>query len=148
MRRIFWIVCVLTCAGCGGTELPEVMGTYDGTAELYNATNFGMVTNEDETVISVTPLEDDPLTAVIGIDRRCSLTASIDQETTVQVAEQTCEWETPITIESWQYAGEGLVSGATLTLELSGEFTRTYTDNSGRDPLTGNHSLTFQGQRL
>lgn len=141
------LLSALSVAGCGGAgRLPEVAGSYDGTSEVYNATNFGMRTFYEEQVITVAPIPDDDARVFVGIDSHCALEASVD-DLSITVMEQTCEWETATTSESWTYAGGGSVTeNGSLMLALGGSYTRTYKDNS--PPLEGNHRLTFEGERL
>lgn len=143
------IALALTSVGCGGDDYTGV-GAYEGSLELYNATNFGMTTNTRPGVITVTPASgDDPNAFIIGVDENCFVRATLSGAS-LTVPNQTCEFSTARADDAWDYEGTGTLDEGQmrLTLELSGTFVRTYTDNSGSPPLMGNHTLKFEGAQL
>ena len=146
IRTCVAAVVVIGCMGCGGA-FATIVGSYDGSAELYNATNFGMVTHTTQSVITVAPIEGEPLIVLVGIDSDCALRAQVsDDDTQITIPTQTCAWSTPTTMELWVYQGEAQLDGDLLSLDLEGTFTRAYP--SGSPPLQGRHTLSFSGDRL
>lgn len=141
-------ILAIALSGCGDDYTG--IGAYEGSAELFNATNFGMTTNTRPAVVTLTPAAGDDANAyILGVNEDCFVRATLDG-TTITVSNQTCEFSTARADDAWNYEGSGTLDEAQLrlTLELSGTFTRTYTDNSGSPPLEGNHKFTFEGTQL
>ncbi len=148
-RSLFSLVALaLVFVACGDDYTG--VGAYEGSAELHNATNFGMNTNTRPAVVTLTPAAGDDANAyILGVNENCFVRATLDG-TSLTVSQQTCDFSTARADDSWNYEGTGTLDEGQmrLKLELSGTFTRTYTDNSGTPALMGNHKFTFDGSQL
>lgn len=145
MRHGIMMLCAaLALVGCGG-GLDALYGTYDGEVELRNATNLGQRTNTQDALVTLTSEPDGSL--LLGITSKCSVSVTLDEASgALTIAAQTCMWDGQRTTDTWTYQGAGNVGEGTLTLDLEGDFTRTYQD--GSPPLTGVHNFDFSGARL
>ena len=136
-----------TALACGPSDVEEVVGSYQGSSELFNATNFGMNTQSVEDVITITPLLDNESEVLIGLDSDCALRATVS-EGELTIASQECRAETQNTSDVWVYEGDGSADGESLTLDLDGTFERVYMAGPlMTPPLKGTHSLKFEGTR-
>lgn len=142
---VVMMACVLVALSGCGDALEDALGAYEGEGKYYNVTSFGMVTTLKTVTLSVTPASSGG-GVILGLDERCALAATLDGQS-LQIASQTCEFEVQRSRDAWIYEGSGSVSGDTLTLELKGTYTRTYTDASGTPALEGRHELSFSGER-
>lgn len=139
------MILLTLCVGCGG--LSDVLGSYEGTSTSYNATNFGMVTESFDDVVTVTPIEESE-DVWVGVSARCAVRATVD-DLALSVGVQSCTWRGPNSTDTWTYQGTGSVSeSGTLMLNLTGTFSRVYDIGPlMTPPLEGNHKLDFSGQR-
>ena len=146
------VVCsfLLFCMACG-EGIEDTWGSYEGTSEFYNATNFGMTTQTKEDVITITPRgggESDVEEVWLGLDSDCVLSATVGDEGALTVADQACTFGGANSTDTWIYSGTGSASGDQLTLNLQGTFRRVYMAGPLMSPpLEGNHKLTFSGNR-
>ncbi len=147
MNRKLLIAGMLCCVvGCGDA-LDDTLGVYEGTSELYNATNFGMNNQTQSDVIAITTSGESEEQVLIGLSSDCALIASVS-EATLTVARQSCTFEAPNSTDTWFYEGTGKIDERTLTLNLGGTFTRVYMAGPlMTPPLEGNHRLDFTGMR-
>ncbi len=84
------VVCVFLCVGCAGVE--ALYGTYDGSAELFNATNLGMRTNMQDYLVTLTQEPDASL--VLGLTSKCSVRVTLEEASgALTVEPQTCMWD-------------------------------------------------------
>lgn len=142
MRQRVSVWCVgaaLMLSGCG--PLADVVGDYEGELELVTVVNNAR--RADTTTETLTLTERDGSLRVILTDG-CTIDAELDGDS-VTVSDTSCVREYPTNSTEWRYEGTGRADGDTLTLSLSGTFTRTYTNNM--PPLEGRHTLTFDGAR-
>lgn len=146
MSRITrWLssLALLGVVGCGEAEGSPVLGSYQGQSERFDANNFGMRTSTSEDIITVTSAGGESV--IVGLDGFCALEATASEVGGLTIAEQTCERELQSYTEARTFQGAGSVEGGELTLELQGEYIRTYSD--GTPPLEGIHELSFTGDR-
>lgn len=137
---------IFALSGCGDA-FDDVLGTYKGTSELYNATNFGMNTQTEQDVITITTSSSNEEQVIIGLDPSCSIIASVEDQT-LTIASQACKFEAPNSSDTWNYEGSGTITDASLTLNLKGTFSRVYMAGPlMTPPLEGNHRLDFTGTR-
>ena len=154
MNNRWWLVLVtLTGALCScGDAVEETWGSYEGTSEFYNATNFGMTTQTQEDVITITPrggAQSEGEEILIGLDSDCVLSATVGDEGALTITNQACTFGSPNSTDTWNYSGTGTAAEDRLSLELQGTFRRVYMAGPLMSPpLEGNHKLTFSGNRL
>ena len=148
--RAVMCVMMLGCmTGCG-EGYSEVVGTYEGTVELYNAVGFSMVTQVELGVISILPVSQSESEVWVGLSGECVLRGVLQGERGVTVTKQACQYELQNASDEWFYEGSGEVSEeGVLTLTLSGEFTRTFKLGPlfTPPPVNGLHRMSFTGKR-
>lgn len=156
MGAVTWRTCMVVALGAAlmgcGEGIEDAWGSYEGTSEFYNATNFGMTTQTREDVITITPrggAENKGEEEVwIGLDSDCVLSATVGEENALTISEQSCTFGGPNSTDTWIYSGTGSASEEKLTLKLSGTFERVYKAGPLMSPpLEGNHRLSFDGSR-
>mgnify|MGYP000073603901 CR=1 FL=1 len=141
------VMCALTLCACGPLG-EDLWGSYDGTSERYNATNFGMTTQTVEDVISVTPKSGSEDVVLVGLESNCVIEATFSKDGALSFTNQVCTFGATNSTDTWVYEGTGQVEDDKLTLELKGSFERVYKAGPAMlPPLEGNHRLTFSGTR-